>query len=184
MPDRPFIFTNKKCYNTFAMEPILKTEKEYLNLFKISIFLKGINAVGEIFGGIFIWFASKAFLITFILNVFQNELSDDPKDYVANFIVNSASTLAVSSQYFLAIYLFLHGVVKVFLIISLFKKKLWAYPASITVFSVFIVYQLYRYYFTHSIWILALTLFDILIVLLAGHEYGVLIKRNKKVRSA
>jgi len=161
------------------VEPILIKEKEYLNLFKISIFLKGINAVAEMVGGILVWFISKAFLVTFILNLFQNELSDDPKDYVANFIVNSAASLSVSSQYFLGAYLFLHGIIKIFLIINLFRKKIWAYPVSIVIFSLFIFYELYRLYFSHSVWILGLTLFDMLIVLLAMHEYGVLKKKLK-----
>ena len=179
---RPFNFTYKKCYNKFAMEPILKTEKEYLNLFKISIFVKGISAIGEILAGIFLWFANKAFLVTYFLNFFQNDLSDNPRDHVANFIVNSAASFAVSSQYVLSSYLFLRGLIKLFLIINLFRKKLWAYPASIVVFLAFIVYELYQFYEFGSPLVLAFALLDALIVLLAGHEYGVLRKRmrNKK----
>lgn len=161
------------------MQPIIMKEKEFINLFKISIFLKGINAVAELLGGLTVFFVSKAFLVTFILNLFQNELSDDPRDFMALFIVNSAASLSVSSQYFFGIYLILHGLVKIFLIINLFGKKLWAYPATIIVFSIFIIYQIYEFYLTHSIWIIGFTLFDILIVLLAGHEYGVLRKRLK-----
>lgn len=156
------------------MEPIIISEKEYLNLFKISLFIKGLNAILEVLGGILVWFTTKAFLVTTLLSLLQHELSDDPKDFVAAFIVNSAEALAVNSQYLFASYLFLHGFIKVFLIICLFKKKLWAYPVSIAVFSLLIVYQSYEYYLSQSIWILAFTLLDVLIVLLAIHEYGVL----------
>ena len=161
------------------MKPVLIKEKEYLSLFRVSIYIKGINAIIEMFSGILIWFTSKVVLVTFILNFFQNELSDDPKDYVANFIVNSAAALSVSSQYFIGAYLFFHGVVKIFLLTGLFRKKLWAYPASVVIFSLLIIYQFYKYYFSHSIWILVFTLIDVLIVLLAIHEYGV-IKRKKQ----
>jgi len=157
-------------------------EKEYLGLFRIGILIKGIGAVLEVLSGILVWFTSKVVLVTFILNFFQNELSDDPKDFVANFIVNSAASLAVSSQYFFGAYLFLHGIIKIFLIIGLFNKKIWAYPISIIIFSIFIFYELYRFYFSHSIWILGFILFDILIVFLAGHEYGVLRKKIKTRR--
>jgi len=164
------------------MEPVLIKEKEYLNLFKISLFIKGVNAIGDLMAAIVIWFTSKAVLIIFILDLFQNELSDNPKDYIANFIVNSAATFAVSSQYVLSIYLFIHGVIKMFLLICLFKKKLWAYPTSIIVFSLLIGYESYIFYFNHSLWTLSFTLFDILLVLLTGHEYGVLRKKLKNTK--
>ena len=46
---------------------------------------------------------------------------------------------------FAAIYLLSHGVIKVVLVASLFRELLWAYPAAIVVFTLFIVYQLYPY---------------------------------------
>ena len=167
----------KKCYNNFIMQPALIKEKEILNIFRITIFFKGVNAFAEMLGGIVIWFTSKVFLVTFLLNFFQNSLSDDPKDYVANFIVDSAAALAVSSQYILGAYLFLHGIIKIILLTGLFKKKLWAYPASIIIFSLLIVYEIYIYYFNQSFWTLAITLFDMLIVTLTAHEYRILRKK-------
>jgi len=161
------------------MPPVLIKEKEYLSFFKTTLYLKSIGALSDIVNGIFIWFISKAFLITFVLNLLHNELSDDPKDVVANFIVNSAASFSVSSQYFLGAYLFLHGVLKLFLVINLFRRKIWAYPLSIVIFTIFIFYQSYEYYFTHSLWLLAFTSLDIIVVLLTIHEYGVLKKTNK-----
>lgn len=160
------------------MKPII-TEKEYWGIFEISLVIKGLNAIVDLLGGIIIWFTSKAVLITFILNFFQNELSDNPKDYIANFIVNSAEALAVGSQYFLGAYLFLHGAVKMFLLICLYEKKLWAYPTSLVIFSLLILYESYTYYFNHSSWILAVIIFDMILVLLTGHEYDVLRKRHR-----
>jgi len=164
------------------MKPIIN-EKEYWGLFEISLFIKGINALADIVGGIIIWSTSKLVLITFLLDIFQHELSDSPKDYLANFIVNSAEALSVSSQYFLSIYLLLHGIVKSLLLIGLYKKKIWAYPTSIIIFSLLIFYELYTYYFSHSLWTLAFTFFDILLVLLTGHEYGVLKKKQRLAKN-
>jgi uncharacterized membrane protein len=161
------------------MEPILIKKKHFSTLFQISLIIKEIDAIIEMLGGVLVWFTSKAVLVNFILDTFQNTLTDNPKDFVSNFIVNSASDFSVSSQYFLGAYLFLHGIIKIFLIINLFNKKLWAYPATIIVFSLFIAYQLYIFNISHSMWTLSFTLFDILIVLLAGHEFGVLLKHKK-----
>lgn len=154
-------------------------EKEILNLFKISLILKGVNAVVEAIGGIVIWFTSKAVLVTFILNILQNELSDDPKDFVANFIVNSAEALSVGSQYVIGAYLFLHGFVKIFLLICLFKKKLWAYPLSIFIFTLIVVYEMYVYFVHPSVWTLSMIILDLLVIVLAIHEYNILKRRHK-----
>ncbi len=162
------------------MENVLIKEKGFLNIFKISLLLKGITAVLETAGGILVWFTSKVMLVTSFLNIFQNVLSDDPKDYISIFIVSSAEKLAVGSQYFFGSYLFLHGIVKLFLVICLYKKKVWAYPTSIIIFTVLIFYEIYTLYLNHSLWTLSFILLDILVVLLTGHEYGVLKKRIKK----
>src|SRR3989338_862615 len=115
------------------MKPII-TEKEYWGIFEISLLIKALNAIADLFGGIIVWFTSKAILVTFILNFFQNELSDNPNDYISNFIVNSAAALSISSQFILGAYLFIHGFVKMFLLICLYQKKLWAYPTSLIIF--------------------------------------------------
>ena len=48
---------------------------------------------------------------------------------------------------------------------------MWAYPLAITVFSLFGIYQIFEFTRTGSVWLLVLTLFDIFIIILTGHEY-------------
>jgi uncharacterized membrane protein len=62
----------------------------------------------------------------------------------------------------------------------LWMNELWAYPLAIGVFSAFSVYQVYRFTHTHSITLLLLTVFDLLIVYLTWEEYRV----EKSRRSA
>ena len=160
------------------MEKTVAKKKDLSVLFQISLIIKEIDAVIEVVGGFLVLFTSKVVLVTFILNFFQDILTDNPKDYVANFIVNSAAELSISSQYFLGAYLLAHGVIKIVLIINLLGKKLWAYFATMIIFPVFIAYELYGFYLSHSLWTLALTLFDILIVVFTIKEYFIL-KNNR-----
>ena len=153
------------------MQPAIIKEKNIFRIFELGLLIKGVDAVIEIVGGFFVWFVNKAYIVTFILNVTRPELSDDPKDYLANFIVNTASAFSTSSQNFFAIYLVVHGFIKVFLIVGLFRRKLWAYPVSIFIFTIFIIYQFYEYYLNGSPWLLFLIFFDILIVLIAVYEF-------------
>jgi uncharacterized membrane protein len=146
-------------------------EKRIHLFFEVGIVLKGLHALIEIVGGILLFIISKAFIISSVLSITQEELSEDPKDFIAHYLINSANQLSVSTQHFAAIYLLSHGVIKIFLVIGLLRNKLWAYPTSIVVFSLFVIYQMFRFYFTHSIWLLALTILDLVIIGLTWHEY-------------
>jgi uncharacterized membrane protein len=61
--------------------------------------------------------------------------------------------------------------VKVVLVVALLLNKLWAYPCLIVVLLVFICYQLYRIVLDPTAGLVALTLFDAVIVALTWREY-------------
>lgn len=156
-------------------------EKNIRLAFRISVILKGLNALVEIIGGVLAFIISKEFIIKFVFTITQEELSEDPQDFIAHYLIKSAEMLSLSSQHFFAYYLLIHGVIKISLIIGLLRNKLWAYPAALVFFALFIFYQIYRYTYTHSIWLLVLTIFDLLVIWLAWHEYKYLkVARNNK----
>lgn len=155
----------------------IKEKKIYL-AFEISILLKGFHSFLEILGGILIFFITKSYIVSRVLFFTQEELSEDPKDLIAHYLINASNNFSITSQHFIALYLLSHGIIKLFLVIGLLKKKLWAYPASIVIFSLFITYQLYRLYYTHSVWLLLFTIFDIVIIWLTIHEYNHMKKYN------
>ena len=88
--------------------------------------------------------------------------------------VEFGQNFSVAQHDFFAFYLLSHGVVKLILVYGLLKEKLWAYPASFVVFGAFIVYQLYRYSFTHEVSLIGLSIFDLFVIALAVHEYRLL----------
>jgi uncharacterized membrane protein len=156
--------------------PLLSERNIHL-VFEVSLWLKGVFAFFEILGGIFTYFVPKQLLLGFVRWVTKDEFAEDPHDVVANFMLHTVQHLSVGTQTFAAIYLIAHGVIKLWLIVGLLRKRLWYYPVAIVVFGLFIVYQLYRYSFTHSIWLLFLTALDIIVIVLTWHEYGYL-RRN------
>jgi uncharacterized membrane protein len=147
------------------------TEKKIHATFLIGIFLKGLHAVLEILGGVFAFVTTKQAILSFVTEITSEELGEDSKDLFAHYLIKTANNLSISGQNFVALYLLSHGVVKLFVIIVLFKRKLWAYPLSVFVFSLFIIYQLYRYTFTHSFWLLLFTFFDVIIIILTIYEW-------------
>lgn len=72
-------------------------------------------------------------------------------------------------------------VVKLLLVIGLLRNKLWSYPVSLVVLGLFITYQLYRFSYTHGAGLIVLTVFDIVIMGLIWHEYG-LVRRHLPIK--
>lgn len=146
-------------------------EKNMHVAFEISLMLKGAFALAEIAAGIFAYFVTRQFLLDLVHAITRTELTEDPRDFVANYLFHAAQDLSVSSQHFTAVYLLSHGVIKLWLIVGLWRKKLGYYPAAIAVFSLFILYQVYRYSFTHSLSLLLITVLDIIVIGLTWFEY-------------
>ena len=147
------------------------SEKKLHILFEFSVILKGIHALIETVSAFVVLFISQSFIQKTAIFLTREELSEDPKDVISHYILNAAGSFSVETQHFAFLYLLLHGVVKLFLVWGLLDKKKWAYPASIAVLAIFVIYQLYRYSITFSPWLLALTVFDILVIVLVYHEY-------------
>jgi uncharacterized membrane protein len=130
-----------------------------------------VDGALEIVGGVVLYLVSSSQINRLVLFLTSHELSEDPGDVIANFLIKSARHLSVGTKLFGSFYLVSHGIIKVAVIISLWKQRLWAYPAAIIFFALFILYQEYRYHYSRSIWLVFLTVFDFLIVMLTWLEY-------------
>lgn len=151
-------------------------KKDFVHVgFEIGLLLKGIHGLMEIIGGVFLLFLSPNRLnwLTHFLTL--HELSEDPKDKLANFLLTLSGSFSISTQHFAQFYLISHGIIKCLLILLLWRKKLWAYPLTIVSLILFIAYQAYRYTLTQSFFLILLTIFDVVMIALTYFEY----KRNK-----
>ncbi|CNI30196.1 DUF2127 domain-containing protein [Yersinia pekkanenii] len=146
-------------------------EKNIHAVFELSLLLKAMLAVMEIIAGILTYFVTPQFLLNLMHRITQVEFIADRGDVVANYLLHAAQSLSISSLHFAAFYLLIHGVVKLWIIIGLWRKKLGYYPAAIVIFSLFIIYQLYRYTFTHSVLLILITVLDIVVIALTLLEY-------------
>lgn len=140
-------------------------------LFRIGVITKGIDGALEIIGGALLFFVSPAKVHNIVRILTQHELSEDPHDLVATYLLNSTKPLSAGAQGFAAIYLLWHGIVKVALVTALLQKQRWAYPAAMLAFLLFVAYQLYRYSHTHSPELLVLSVADVLVIALTWLEY-------------
>ena len=149
-------------------------ERRIHQLFEVSVLLKGVHAAIECVGGLALALTNNQWIRHLVTQATQSELIEDRKDIVANHLMMWAQTFSVQTQHFYAWYLLSHGIVKLALVTGLLMRKLWAYPTTIVVLGLFIVYQLYRYTQTHGFGLLLITMLDVIVVALTWHEYGLM----------
>jgi uncharacterized membrane protein len=152
-------------------------EHRIRQIFEASVLLKGVHALIECIGGLVLAFVSTSAITSLVNSLTQDELIKHPNDFVAAYFLRLAQNLTVSDEHFYALYLLSHGIIKLFLVIGLLRRKLWAYPVSLVVLGLFIVYQLYRFSYTHGIGLIVLTVFDVVVMGLIWHEYR-LVRRH------
>lgn len=139
--------------------------------FRVTLVLKGVDGALEVIGGVLLLLVPPQQIGALARILTQHELSEDPHDVMANAVLHFTDSLSVSAALFGAVYLLLHGLVKVVLVWAVLRRKLWAYPWMIGFLLVFIGYQGYQLVVAFSWGITLLTAFDILIVMLTWREY-------------
>lgn len=145
------------------------TKDKTHQLFLAGVALKGVIGILETLVGLLFFITGAVSGLTIFLTT--KELGEDPTDFLANKVVQILPYLAVHSQIFIAWYLLIHGAVKVALVIALLREKFWAYPMSLAVISLFIIYQLYQISQTGSLILIFLTIFDLAVIYLIWREY-------------
>lgn len=161
-------------------------EKAHLRefLFRVSVLLKGLDAILEIAGGIALWAVSPGLIVRVVEMLTQDEIVEDPHDFVASHLRHAASQFSLTSEHFMAIYLLGHGIVKIFFVAALLKNKRWAYPVTIIIFGGFVVYQIYRLTFTGSAGLIALTVVDLIVIWLIWLEYRAVRRTRSRTETA
>lgn len=153
-------------------------ERRIHRIFQLSILAKGLHALVECVGGIALWLIGNDTIVNLVDALTREELIEDPRDFLASHLLTWAQSFSVETRHFYAFYLFSHGAVKLLLVAGLLRNKLWAYPASLAVMGMFIAYQLYRFSYTHSWGLIALTVFDLVVIWLIWHEYRLVRKQR------
>lgn len=148
-------------------------------IFELGILIKSFFGFFEILAGFVLAISGRLAINNLIIALTQQEIAEDPNDFFANYLIKASNNFSAGGHIFAVIYLIFHGVVNIFLATALLKNKIWAYPWALAGFSFFIIYQIFRYFHTHSLLLLLLTIFDIFIVLIILLEYRKKYKRSR-----
>jgi uncharacterized membrane protein len=134
-----------------------------------SILLKGAISLAEVVAAIAV-FLIPPHVIVDLANWF---LQFVPVPSLQAALMEEVAKYTTGAVMFVALYLFSRGLVKVILIIGLLRDKLWAYPASLVVMGLFMLYQFYQIAAYHSFIVVGITLFDMLVMYFIWREWQI-----------
>lgn len=155
-----------------------REERSIYQFFRISVLLKGLISVIEIFAGIAIYFVTPAMVLAIASFLTNGEVVNEPVDFIARHIIDLANQYTASTAKFLSFYFLSRGLVKTGLIWALLKDKVWAYPASLVVLMLFVFYQLWQIWATHSLLVVGITIFDLIVIYFIWREWQI-VKRHR-----
>jgi uncharacterized membrane protein len=134
----------------------MRFSKRFHFLFLFVVAVKAFDGAVQCFAGILL-LGIKATTLEHILSIItQRELSEDPGDIAAQWILSAVHHLQLSTQLFIAFFLLGHGVLKLFLAWNLHREVSWAFPISLGVLGFFIASQSMRLITVHFSWPLLL----------------------------
>lgn len=147
-------------------------KKKYLNVFFYSsLIIKGFDGTIETIAGLWVWKHGIGGLKYLALAITQQELLEDPKDFIANWIIMAANNLSINTQLLIVYFLLSHGIIKLVLTVLLYKKQKWAYPLAIALFGLAATTQTIRLVASYSTILTIITIIDILVILTIWSKY-------------
>lgn len=156
----------------------IEEEKEIYQFFRISVILKGLISLAEVVVGSLLLIIPYTFFVRVVEIIIEGPLRDPSYSSIAEPLHIIASQFTAGTALFLAIYLLSRGLVKVFIIWGLLKNKLWAYPVSLVVLSAFLLYQFYQIYAGHGMLVVAISIFDIVVMYFIYREWKIVEGHN------
>ncbi|MGH8713613.1 MAG: DUF2127 domain-containing protein [Casimicrobiaceae bacterium] len=157
---------------------ILRTHR----LFELALLMKGLNAVVELVGGLLALFVPLRTVDRLVLWLTASDIADDPHDWLALALLHAAEKLSMGTKLFASFYLLSHACVKIFLVYSLWRERLWAFPVALWFIGALVGYSLYRFTHTHSLALLFFIAVDLTIMWFIWREY--LVRRRLPASSS
>jgi uncharacterized membrane protein len=149
----------------------VEREKDLLWVFDLALILKAVNGGFELLVALLVLVVPPSLVLTMATFITGGELTQDPGDPLASFLAGAAHSFAVHTHFLFAVYLALHGIIKILLVAGIFSGKKIAYPLFMAALALFGGYEVYRGFFRHEALMQIFALFDLLLLGLTAYEY-------------
>ncbi len=140
-------------------------------LFQVGVILKGLDGALEVAGGILLAVFGASGISRAVRFLTQHELSEDPHDVLAGWLVRHLRDVGHETVHFAIAYLSVHGIVKLVLAAGLIRERLRVFPWALGFLGLFVLYQCYRLLVGFSYGLAFLTALDFVIMAFVWVEY-------------
>lgn len=140
-------------------------------LFEIGLIAKLLDGGLELLAGSSLLLLKASQINHWLQDLIRHEVDRDPSSLWTKVIVHAVHPLSQGTRLFAALLLLGHGIIKIGLVLALYRRRRWAYPLAIVIFALFVVSQLIRYASTRSVWLLSFTVIDLMVIALTWMEF-------------
>ncbi len=162
-----------------------ETEHAVYELFKWSVILKGLISLAEVLAALVLILVPERYVIALTQAAAEWISAHAGTAPLAGHIVEELAAFGGGAVLFVAFFLFSRGLIKCVLIWALLRNILWAYPASLGVMGALVLYQLYETFLTGSVFIIGITLFDLVVIYFIWREWRIVLRHVRdSARSA
>ena len=137
----------------------------------IGVIWKGIEGAFELGMAIALNFIEVETLRGTLVEYSLNHLTYDPHDWLASHLLTLAQQISLPQKIFTTLYLFAHGLLRIFMFVTLIKRRKWAFPVSMALLALFFLYQCVHLVQHFSIGFALLALVDPALLVLVWIEY-------------
>lgn len=143
--------------------------------FLVSVIVKGLISLAEVIVGIAVLLIPPQTIITLTLTL----LNYLPIASVQAKLIAEVSKYTSGTAIFVSLYLLSRGLVKVGLVWGLLKGKLVAYPLSLGVLALLVLYQTYQIITPpFSLIVFSITLFDLVVMYFVYREWKIVLRHR------
>ena len=139
--------------------------------FRLTVFVKGFDGTLEMLGGLILFFIPISTIHGLVATLTTHEVAEDPHAFIAHFLINLDHKITPGYELIAALYLLIHGGIKVLLSYALLKRKYHYFPVAIVFLLLFLFYGVYLVGLNHSISLGLLCLLDTAVIWLTYLEY-------------
>ncbi len=143
----------------------------FKTLFSIGMWWRILYGCLRIVLGLALLHAIGQPLIEIVTAVMQHEILAKSPDFIFILISHFLTEHQFSVTYFLSFYFIFWGTLDIFLSFHMLKDNIWAFPVSLVLIGLFIVYSIFRFTYTHSLVLLGVIAMDMVILGLIYKEY-------------
>ena len=140
-------------------------------LFEIGVWTRGALAIFHLVAALGIYFTSTTSITNVLLSFASRELSEDPHDLLAHLLLRGAEHISQPGKDYAALFFFVSALINITLVVGLHTNKRGIYPIASYLISAFIIYQIWLFTNTPSLWLILFAVYDGIMIWLIYLEY-------------